>query len=99
MGLPMKTIALFLCLLLAACTVQPNQTINTASAHYTDVSGRLIIEKNAAGGEFGVCHFADNRQCGEWALMRGHYLVVVCASLVTAPRQHVIAVLPAATIK
>ena len=28
------------------------------------------MEKNGAGGEFGVCLFDDNRQCEEWALLR-----------------------------
>jgi len=33
--------------------------------------GRLSIEKNPAGAEFGVCLFEDNHQCEEWALLRG----------------------------
>jgi putative hemolysin len=32
--------------------------------------GRISIEKLPAG-EFGVCLFEDNRQCEEWALLRG----------------------------
>ena len=33
--------------------------------------GRLAIEKNPTGDEFGVCLFEDNHQCEEWALLRG----------------------------
>ena len=33
--------------------------------------GRLSIEKNAKGGQFGVCTFPDNLQCEEWAMLRG----------------------------
>lgn len=29
------------------------------------------MEKNGKGGQFGVCTFADNLQCEEWAMMRG----------------------------
>jgi len=27
--------------------------------------------KTGSGGEYGVCRFADNRQCEEWAMFRG----------------------------
>lgn len=33
--------------------------------------GRLVIETAGDGGEYGVCLFEDNRQCEEWALLRG----------------------------
>jgi putative hemolysin len=33
--------------------------------------GTLHIERRPNGGQFGVCVFADNRQCEEWALLRG----------------------------
>jgi hypothetical protein len=29
------------------------------------------MERQPNGGQFGVCVFTDNRQCEEWALMRG----------------------------
>lgn len=44
---------------------------NPASQHCVQAGGKLVIEKNGAGGEFGVCLFDDNRQCEEWALLRG----------------------------
>lgn len=47
------------------------QSVNPASAHCAEVGGRLVIEQRPDGGEFGVCHFEDNRQCEEWALLRG----------------------------
>jgi putative hemolysin len=33
--------------------------------------GKLVIERQPDGGQYGVCVFGDNRQCEEWALMRG----------------------------
>ena len=30
------------------------------------------MEQTPRGGTFGVCVFDDNRQCEEWALLRGH---------------------------
>jgi putative hemolysin len=47
------------------------QSVNPASAHCVEVGGRLAIERRPDGSEFGVCHFEDNRQCEEWALLRG----------------------------
>ena len=47
------------------------QLANPASTHCGEVGGRFAIEKNPAGGEFGVCYFEDNHQCEEWALLRG----------------------------
>ena len=44
---------------------------NPASTHCVELGGRLSIEKGPTGGEFGVCLFEDNRQCEEWALLRG----------------------------
>jgi putative hemolysin len=44
---------------------------NPASTHCADVGGRLAIEKTPRGSEYGVCLFEDNRQCEEWALLRG----------------------------
>ncbi len=31
----------------------------------------LRLERRPDGGQFGVCTFADNYQCEEWALLRG----------------------------
>src|SRR5688572_7458517 len=44
---------------------------NPASTHCVKVGGRLTIEKHPSGSEFGVCLFEDNRQCEEWAMLRG----------------------------
>jgi putative hemolysin len=44
---------------------------NPASKFCVDKGGTLTLEKNGQGGQFGVCMFADNGQCEEWALMRG----------------------------
>jgi putative hemolysin len=44
---------------------------NPASEHCVKAGGALTIETNDTGGQFGVCVFEDNRQCEEWALMRG----------------------------
>jgi putative hemolysin len=30
-----------------------------------------VIETAGSGGQYGVCLFEDNRQCEEWALLRG----------------------------
>jgi putative hemolysin len=47
---------------------------NPASVNCTKQGGTLSIEKHGDGGEFGVCYFDDNRQCEEWALLRGYCL-------------------------
>jgi putative hemolysin len=43
---------------------------NPASTNCIAKGGKSTIQKNGKGDEFGVCTFADNRQCEEWALMR-----------------------------
>jgi putative hemolysin len=62
-----------LALATAACAPQrpPTQLANPASAHCMERGGRHVVERGP-GGEFGVCLFEDNRQCEEWALLRGH---------------------------
>lgn len=47
------------------------QLANPASQHCVEQGGRLTIERNPEGGQYGVCIFSDNRQCEEWALFRG----------------------------
>ena len=47
------------------------QIANPASEYCLQKGGELTIEKRGDGGEFGVCVFEENRQCEEWALMRG----------------------------
>ncbi|MBK1649728.1 DUF333 domain-containing protein [Rhabdochromatium marinum] len=45
---------------------------NPASMHCYNQGGTLDIRKRTDSGEYGVCLFEDNRQCEEWALLRGH---------------------------
>lgn len=49
----------------------PAQRANPASQHCIAKGGTLSIQKNGTGGEYGVCGFVDNRQCEEWAMLRG----------------------------
>ncbi len=66
-------------MLLAACTAPatpPTPTsgagiANPASENCVKQGGTLTIQKRGDGGEYGVCTFEDNRQCEEWALLRG----------------------------
>jgi putative hemolysin len=44
---------------------------NPASSNCVKQGGKVVIEKRGDGGEYGVCVFEENRQCEEWALMRG----------------------------
>ena len=44
---------------------------NPASVNCTDQGGTLSIVERGDGGQYGICFFEDNRQCEEWALMRG----------------------------
>lgn len=44
---------------------------NPASVNCIKKGGTLTIRKRGDGGEYGICTFADGRQCEEWALMRG----------------------------
>ena len=50
---------------------QPIGMPNPASQNCVNQGGTLTIEERGDGGQFGVCAFEDNRQCEEWALMRG----------------------------
>lgn len=45
---------------------------NPASVNCVQKGGTVRIETAPGGGQYGVCVFADNRQCEEWAMMRGH---------------------------
>ena len=61
-----------LALFIAACGTQPEADMpNPASVNCTDKGGTLSIEKDGIGNEYGVCHFEDNLQCEEWAMMKG----------------------------
>ncbi|MFA5353197.1 MAG: DUF333 domain-containing protein [Thermodesulfovibrionales bacterium] len=50
---------------------QSQQLANPASENCIRQGGSLVILKHGDGGEYGVCVFADNRQCEEWAMFRG----------------------------
>jgi putative hemolysin len=43
---------------------------NPASIHCLERGGKLTLLRREDGGEYGVCIFADGRQCEEWALWR-----------------------------
>lgn len=57
----------------AACSSEapPPQLANPASEHCVQQGGKHVAEKRPDGAAFGVCQFEDNRQCEEWALLRG----------------------------
>ncbi len=55
----------------ATAAPQSVQRANPASENCAAKGGKHSVERNPAGGEFGVCLFEDNRQCEEWALLRG----------------------------
>lgn len=44
---------------------------NPASNYCVDSGGTLSIERDGSGGEYGLCHFEDNRSCEEWTMFRG----------------------------
>lgn len=79
MSRPARSHAFFasLCVLLVAAATSTRDAAaaptlaNPASKHCADQGGTLTIERNGGGAEFGVCTFADNLQCEEWALLRG----------------------------
>ena len=43
-----------------------------ASVHCREQGGTTRIERTPRGDQYGVCVFEDDRQCEEWALLRGH---------------------------
>ena len=45
---------------------------NPASVNCSKLGGTLDIRTRPDGGQYGVCVFEDNRQCEEWALLRGN---------------------------
>lgn len=47
------------------------QLANPASVRCIEQGGALRMDRRPDGGQFGVCVFADNYQCEEWALFRG----------------------------
>jgi putative hemolysin len=67
-----------------------DQIANPASENCIKQGGTLSIQKRGDGGEYGVCFFEDNRQCEEWALMRGDCPVggVKVTGYITVPSQY-----------
>ncbi len=55
---------------IAPTQTEPAQEANPASVHCLEVGGTLSIQERGDGGQYGICHFEDNRQCEEWALLR-----------------------------
>ena len=49
---------------------QNNAIANPASVNCVEKGGTVEIRTSTAG-QYGVCVFADGRQCEEWALLRG----------------------------
>lgn len=47
------------------------QLANPASVRCIEQGGTLRMDRRPDGGQFGVCVFADDYQCEEWALFRG----------------------------
>ena len=44
---------------------------NPASENCVKQGGTVSIQKNSDGSEYGLCKFADGKQCEEWAMQRG----------------------------
>ena len=55
----------------ACASTAPPQLPNPASQNCVQQGGTLLIQEHSDGGEYGVCVFEDNRQCEEWAMLRG----------------------------
>jgi putative hemolysin len=56
----------------AACaSTSQLQLANPASQNCVAKGGQVVMEKNPRGALYGVCLFDDNRQCEEWAMLRG----------------------------
>jgi Tol biopolymer transport system component/putative hemolysin len=49
----------------------PAGIANPASENCVAQGGKVTIQARGDGGEYGICLFEDNRQCEEWALLRG----------------------------
>ena len=78
----MRTNALIFALALMACAAQdrphvssqpnaPASLANPASVNCAKQGGTLFIQRRGDGGEYGVCRFAADKACEEWALLRG----------------------------
>jgi putative hemolysin/predicted secreted protein len=80
-GLFILGVLLVLLVVAAGCTqqaVKPPVTTpgqagipNPASVNCGQIGGTTEIKKDASGGEYGMCSFANGTSCEEWALFRG----------------------------
>jgi putative hemolysin len=59
------------CAVVSAQTPPASRLANPASTRCIEQGGTLRIERRPDGGEYGICVFADNYQCEEWAMLRG----------------------------
>ena len=66
--------------LAAATTAAPAGMANPASVACVNAGGKLEIKKDATGGEYGMCTFANGTSCEEWALFNDK----VCKPGITA---------------
>lgn len=56
----------------APATGQPGTGIaNPASVNCENLGGAVEIKTDPAGGQYGMCRFANGTFCEEWALFRG----------------------------
>ena len=66
------TLLILTMLIVAACSSSSSTDIaNPASEYCVEQGGTAVIEERGDGGQYGVCTFEENRQCEEWAMMRG----------------------------
>ena len=75
----------------AAVTTKASESTglaNPASVNCVALNGTIDIRKNADGGEFGMCTFANGTSCEEWALFRneGCKTTVTVAATTTASK-------------
>ena len=52
-------------------TPTSSQSANPASENCVKQGGTVSIQTRGDGGQYGVCMFEDNKQCEEWAMLRG----------------------------
>jgi putative hemolysin/predicted secreted protein len=70
----------------AATTAAPAGMANPASVACVNAGGKLEIKKDATGGEYGMCTFANGTSCEEWALLNDKVCKPgVAAAATTAP--------------
>lgn len=77
--------AVFGCLLLSACSSEPEQQATSANVHQRSVitmaapasdncaraGGTLALSHQLDGSRVGMCQLPNGKRCAEWALMQG----------------------------